>query len=209
MNLRILCSALVAVMAFSIAIPTAQKPVQIGEAHAHLATFGSWEITKAYLQKLFPEATTFLRRQDSYSDEQVAQIEEYLGFELNPEDKEPEFYIAIDESDGDRRFLGVALFIDPRVESRLLEGAVVRMEVGIGVDAGGRIARVRLYEYRGARALTEAEFLDQFIGRTLDDSFAVGPEEEIKPVDAEPTESQLVANAAREALYLMKISLGR
>ncbi len=183
--------------------------VDAPEADAHLATFGSWEITEAYLKELFPEATSFLRRRDSYSPEQVAQIEEALGFRLNPEDKEPEFYIAVDESGDQRRFLGVGIFIDPRVESRILEGVVVRMEVGIGVDSQGRIARVRLYEYRGARELTQPAFLDQLIGRTLDDSFEVGPDKDIRPVAAEPLESQLVADAARNALYLMKMSLGR
>jgi hypothetical protein len=178
-------------------------------AEAHLATFGSWELTKKYLLELFPEATTFLKRQDSYTPEQVRAIEAYLGFELYPEDKNPEFYIAIDESGGQRRLLGVAIFIDPRVQSRLLEGTVVRMEVGVSVDARGRIHRVRLYDYRGDRRLTQPEFLDQFVGMNLEDDFTVGPQKAIKPVPSEPEESQLVANAAREALYLMQISLGR
>ncbi|TXD38484.1 hypothetical protein FRC98_06270 [Lujinxingia vulgaris] len=178
-------------------------------AEAHLANFGSWEITRGYLQEIFPDATDFLRRRDSYTDAEVAQIEAELGFELYPEDRNPEFYIAVDESSGKRKFLGVALFIDPRVESRLLEGNVVRIEVGIGVDARGRVKRVRLFDYRGARALTRAEFLDQLVGLSLNDSFEVGPGEAIKPVEEEPIESQLVANAAREALYLMKVSLGQ
>ncbi|MFU8804775.1 MAG: hypothetical protein ACNA8W_13250 [Bradymonadaceae bacterium] len=178
-------------------------------AEAHLATFGSWELTKKYLLELFPEATTFLKRQDSYTPEQVKKIEADLGFSLYPEDKNPEFYIAIDESGAERRLLGVAIFIDPRVQSRLLEATIVRMEVGIGVDARGKIYRVRLYDYRGDRKLTQPAFLDQFVGLSLEDDFKVGKNEKIKPVASEPEESQLVANAAREALYLMKVSLGR
>jgi len=178
-------------------------------AQAHLATFGSWEITRGYLQEIFPDATDFLRRRDSYDDAQVRQIEAELGFELYPEDRNPEFYIAVDESSGQRRFLGVAIFIDPRVESRLLEGNVVRIEVGIGVDARGKIKRVRLFDYRGDRALTRPKFLDQLVGLGLNDSFEVSSDAAIKPVAAEPLESQLVANAAREALYLMKVSLGQ
>jgi hypothetical protein len=177
-------------------------------AYAHLATFGSWEITRRYLLELFPEATNFMKRRDAYTPKQVEQIEAYLGFKLYPEDKNPEFYIAIDESGGKRRLLGVAIFIDPRVQSRALEG-VVRIEVGIGVDPAGKIHRVRLYDYRGHRALTEARFLDQLRGMTLEDDFSVGADRRIKPVAEEPEESQLVANAAREALYLMRISLGR
>lgn len=178
-------------------------------AHGHLATFGSWEITRAYLGEIFPEATNFLRRKERLTRAQVKEIEGELGFELNPEDWEPEFYIAVDESGGERRLLGVAVFVDPRVEARHLGGGVVRIEVGIGVDSAGRIARVRLFEYRGSRALTEDAFLRQLEGRRLGDSFAVGPDEEIKPVEDEPLESQLVANAAHEALYLMKVALGR
>ncbi|MBA2662190.1 MAG: hypothetical protein H0U74_07830 [Bradymonadaceae bacterium] len=183
--------------------------VPAAPANAHLATFGSWEITRNYLLELFPEATNFLKRRESYSPEQVAAIEAHLGFKLYPEDKNPEFYIAVDESSGKRKLLGVAIFIDPRVQSRLLEGGVVRIEVGIGVDAKGRISRIRLFDYRGDRAMTQPGFLDQFVGLNLESSFAVGPDQRIKPVASEPEESQLVANAAREALYLMKVSLGR
>lgn len=181
----------------------------MSRAHGHLATFGSWEITRAYLGEIFPEATGFLRRKEKLTQEQVKQIEAALGFELNPEDWEPEFYIAVDESKGQRQLLGVAVFVDPRVEARHLGGGGVRIEVGIGVDAAGRIAKVRLFDYRGARALTEDAFLSQLEGRRLGDSFAVGPDEEIKPVAEEPLESQLVANAAHEALFLMKVALGR
>lgn len=177
-------------------------------ASAHLATFGSWELTRKYLLELFPEATNFMKRRDSYSAKQVEEIEAYLGFKLYPEDRNPEFYIAVDESGGSRKLLGVAIFIDPRVQSRALEG-VVRIEVGIGVDTAGRIARVRLYDYRGHRALTEPKFLDQMRGMKLGDDFTVGSDKRIKPVPEEPEESQLVANAAREALYLMRVSLGR
>lgn len=178
-------------------------------ADAHLATFGSWEITRGYLLEIFPEATNFLKRKETYTTQQVAEIEAYLGFTLYPEDKTPEFYIAIDESGGKKRLLGVAIFIDPRVQSRLLAGQVTRIEVGIGVDSKGAVHRVRLFDYRGSRALTQAAFLDQLVGKTLESDFSVGIDKSIKPVAGEEEESQLVANAAREALYLMKVSLGR
>ena len=178
-------------------------------ADAHLATFGSWEITRGYLLELFPEATSFLKRKETYSAQQVKEIEAYLGFKLYPEDKTPEFFIAIDESSGKKRLLGVAIFIDPRVKSGLLDGKVTQIEVGIGVDSKGAVQRVRLFDYRGSRALTQATFLDQLVGRTLESDFSVGVDKSIKPVAGEEEESQLVSNAAREALYLMKISLGR
>lgn len=181
----------------------------IRSSDAHLATFGSWEITRGHLLELFPEATNFLKRKETYSAEQVKEIEAYLGFKLYPEDKTPEFFVAIDESGGKKRLLGVAIFIDPRVKSGLLDGKVTQIEVGIGVDSKGAVQRVRLYDYRGSRALTQATFLDQLVGKTLESDFSVGVDKSIKPVAGEEEESQLVANAAREALYLMKISLGR
>lgn len=169
---------------------------------AHLANFGSWEVTRDYLGELFPAATDFKAKKDRYSDEEVAELEEVLGFSLYPEDRTPTFYIA--EKNGE--FLGVSLFIDPRVQPKILDGAVVTLEVGIGVGPDGAIERVRVYDYRGNLALTRDAFLGQFEGRTLDSGFTMG-EKGLEPVTGEEEESQLVANAAREALLLMKKSL--
>ena len=176
-------------------------------ASAHLATFGSWEITEQHLRTLFPTATKFLAKSVSYTPEQVASIEAELGFKLYPEDVNPTFYIAVKQEQGKQRFLGVTLFIDPRVQPKMLDGAVVQLEVGIAVDNKGAISGVRVFDYRGNLALTRPAFLNQFNGMTLNDDFRVGAK--IKAVDGEAEESQLVANAAREALYLMKISLGK
>lgn len=176
-------------------------------AEAHLATFGSWEITREYLGELFPEATDFLARSVTYSPTQIAAIEKVLGFSLYPEDTTPTFYIAVRESAGKRSLLGVAIFIDPRIQPKILGGALLRLEVGIAVNSKGEIHRIRVFDYRGDLALTRHDFLDQFRGMTLKDSFKVGTR--VKPVEGEVEESQLVANAAKEALYLMQISLGR
>lgn len=200
--------------AIGLAVTLVPGPQSSGEwadmrVSAHLASFGSWEITRAYLQELFPDATGFLRKRDSYSSAQVAAIEAYLGFKLYPEDREPEFYIAVEDKGGKRRMLGVALFIDPRVESAVLTASPTRLEVGVGVDAQGRVHRVRVFEYKGNRELIRESFLGQFVGMTLADRYVVGARERIKPTASEPRESQLVANAVREALYLMQVSMGR
>ncbi|QED25714.1 hypothetical protein FRD01_00225 [Microvenator marinus] len=177
------------------------------DADAHLATFGSWEITREYLGELFPEATDFLSRDVTYTDAQVAAIEKELGFSLYPEDKTPTFYIAVQNVGGKRKLLGVAIFIDPRLQPKVIGGSVLRLEVGIAVNSKGQIHKIRVFDYRGNLALTRPAFLDQFNGMKLDDKFVIGPK--IKAVDGEAEESQLVANAAREALYLMKVSLGK
>ena len=199
----------------SIALPAT---LGLGErAEAHLATWGSWDITQKNLTVLFPRATTWLRKKHAFSESEVETIEKALGFSLYPEDRNPEFYIAIDDSGGKKKLLGVAIFIDPRVEARVEGGEVIRLEVGVGVDKAGRVARVALYDYKGNPAMAEAAFLSQLQGRDLRNSFVVaaagGPDgagrAKIKPVSGEKQESQLVANAAFEALYLMKIALGR
>lgn len=175
-------------------------------ADAHLATFGSWEITVKYLKELFPDATRFMVRNDSYSDQQVEAIERDLGFKLYPEDRDPVFYVALDESGERPRFLGVAIFVDPRLQPRILDGAVIRLEVGIGVNPRGEVHRVRVFEYRGNLSLTRPAFLDQFNGMKIEDNFQIG--KRVQAVRGEEEESQLVANAAYAALYLMRMSLG-
>lgn len=176
-------------------------------AEAHLATFGSWETTRGYLQELFPKATTFLVKKHSYTPEQVAQVEKELGFKLYPEDKTPTFYIAVDDSSGKRRLLGVAIFIDPRVTPKVFGGAPIRLEVGIAVDTKGAIKKMRVFDYKGNLKLMGTEFLAQFEGMTLKSDFTIG--KTVKAVEGEDEESQLIAHAGREALQLMKISLGK
>lgn len=175
-------------------------------AEAHLAKWGSWAITHRNLMKLFPDAdpNAWKIKRYQYSDEEVRYLEKQLGFELYPEDKTPEFFIA---HDAEGTFLGVAIFIDPRTKPKILDGSVLTLEVGIGVNARGEINRVRVYDYRGNVELTESAFLDQLKGRTLDSSYVMG-KGGLKPVAGEPEESQLVSNAGREALLLMKVALG-
>lgn len=176
-------------------------------ADAHLAKWGSWEITHRNLMKLFPKAdpNAWKIKRYQYNASEVQLLERRLGFELYPEDKSPEFFVA---HDGAGQLLGVAIFIDPRTKPKILDGSIVTLEVGIGVDANGRVSRVRVYDYRGDVRLTKRKFLDQLKGRTLSSRFSVG-KGGLRPVRGEEEESQLVANAAREALLLMKVALGR
>lgn len=176
-------------------------------AHAHLAKWGSWEITHRNLMRLFPDAdpNAWKIKRYQYNDKEVGFLEKKLGFELYPEDKQPEFFIA---HDADGEFLGVAIFIDPRTKPKILNGGVLTLEIGIGVNAKGAINRVRVYDYRGNVELTKDEFLGQLKGRTLESNYTMG-KGNLEPVEGEIEESQLVANAGREALLLMKVALGR
>ena len=180
-------------------------PAPVSEAH--LAKWGTWEITHRNLMKLFPDAdpNAWRIKRYQYSDTEVKFLEAQLGFELYPEDKQPEFFIAQDAA-GD--FLGVAIFIDPRTKPKILAGGILTLEVGIGVNAAGKINRIKVYDYRGNLELTKESFLDQLRDRTLDSNFVMG-KDGLGAVASEPEESQLVGNAAREALLLMKVALGR
>jgi len=176
-------------------------------SEAHLAKWGTWEITHRNLMKLFPDAdpNAWRIKRYQYSDPEVKFLEAQLGFELYPEDKQPEFFIAQDAA-GD--FLGVAIFIDPRTKPKILAGGILTLEVGIGVNAAGKINRIKVYDYRGNLELTKESFLDQLRDRTLESNFIMG-KDGLGAVASEPEESQLVSNAAREALLLMKVALGR
>jgi hypothetical protein len=176
-------------------------------SEAHLAKWGSWEVTHRNLMKLFPDADPngWRIKRYQYSDAEVKLLEAELGFELYPEDKLPEFFIA---SDAQGNFLGVAIFIDPRTKPKILDGGILTLEVGIGVNAEGKINRIKVYDYRGNLALTQDTFLNQLRNRELSSNFTMG-RGGLVGVEGEPEESQLVGNAAREALLLMKVALGR
>ena len=176
-------------------------------AEAHLAKWGSWEITHRNLMRLFPNAdpNAWRIKRYQFSAREVTLLEKELGFELYPEDKTPEFYVA---HDAEGKFLGVALFIDPRTKPKILDGSVLTLEVGIGVDARGKINRVRVYDYRGDVRLTQDDFLSQLKGRGLGSEYRMG-HDGLVAVPGEDEESQLVANAGHEALLLMKVALGR
>lgn len=174
---------------------------------AHLVTWGSWEATHRNLMKLYPDADPFAWRikRHTYTDAEAARIENALEVELYPEERLGEFYIALSPAG---RILGVATFIDPRSVPKILDDAILSLDVGVGVDLAGRIDRVRLYGYRGNEALTKDDFLQQLHGRTLASSFVIDTEG-LASIEDEVEESQLVATAAQEALLFMKVALGR
>lgn len=174
---------------------------------AHLVTWGSWEATHRNLMKLYPDADPFAWRikRHTYTDAEAARLENALGVALYPEERSGEFYVALGATG---RVLGVATFIDPRSRPKILDDAILSLEVGVGVDLAGRVDRVRLYDYRGDAALTEDDFLRQLRGRTLASSFAMDTEGLVS-IEDEPEESQLVATAAQEALLFMQVALGR
>ena len=176
-------------------------------AQAHIRKHDAWADTLVRLAKLYPEADPngWKIERHAFSEEDVAALEKQLGFDLYAVDKEPEFFLA---HDTEGKFLGVAIIIDARSVPKVVEGKVMTLDVGVGVDARGRIAKLELLDYQGAAALGERAFLDQIVGRTLACSFKVG-KGGMTPAADEPKESQLVADASREALLVMRRALGK
>ncbi len=183
-------------------------------ASAHLSTFGSWETTENHLNSLFPDATKYRIKSDKYSAAEVKKIEDKLGFQLYPEDLTPTFYLAFNEEGEKKTFLGVAIFIDPRLENE----SIARFDVGVAVDTLGRVRNIRIFENRTFRDLAAPAFLDQFQGFNDKSNFDLAPNftgpnhantKKVKSVTNADQESQLVSNAAFAALYLMKISLSK
>lgn len=175
-------------------------------AQAHLRKHDAWSDTLVRLAKLYPEADPngWTIERHAFSEEEVAVLEKKVGFSLYAADKEPSFFLAHDDNG---KFLGIALLIDARSVPKVVEGKVMALDVGVGVDAGGRIAKLELLDYAGSPALGERTFLDQLVGRNLSCGFKVG-KGGMTPATDEPKESQLVADAAREALIVMRQALG-
>ncbi|MEM6989761.1 MAG: hypothetical protein AAF721_04675 [Myxococcota bacterium] len=176
-------------------------------ARAHFSANPEWPQAHRKLHQLFPTADPngWKIKRHRFDDEQAAALEKQLKYALYPADRDAVFYIA---QDREGQLLGVAVLLDPRPTPKVVDGAVVPLEVGVAVDAKGSIQRMHVYGEAGKSALGEATFLDQFIGRTLGCTFKLGKKTGLQPApDAE--DSQLVANAARESLLLMNLALGR
>lgn len=181
--------------------------LSVPRSAAHMVTWGSWEVTHRNLMKLYPEAdpSAWKIKHHRYSDAEAAQLESTLGIELYPEERGGVFYLALGPTG---RVLGVATFIDPRSIPKILDDAILSLDVGVGVDLAGRVDRVQLYDYRGDAALTEASFLRTMRGRSLASGFIMGSDG-LRAIEGEEEESQLVATAVHEALVFMHVALGR
>ena len=169
---------------------------------AHVADETPWSETYPELAELFPAADPDGWRIAEYrvSRRQAEALQGALGFELEPEDLTPEFYLA---QDRDGELIGVAMFVRPH------RGALAhaQFDVGVAVDPDGNVANLNVHD-PALPALGSRDFLEQLHGRSLDSSFAVDGDE-IRPVRGHRAQSQAVADAAREALLFMKFALGR
>ena len=122
------------------------------------------ELQEQKLMAIFPEAKKFVLRNPILTVNQIAVIEKELGAKLLAEDQKPIFYIPISER---KKSMGLVLFANAEGPSGVIKGAV-------GLDMRGTVVKVEVYEHKESNAIASEEFLKQFIGMGIDDTFKVG-----------------------------------
>ena len=126
------------------------------------------------LKAFFLEADQFAAKEETLNPEQVKKIEESLGAKLGEEDKNPVFHIAKKEE----KPLGFVFFTDG-------EGSEGVIHSGVALDLKGKIVKVQLYDLN----IPDSSFLDQFIGKGIEDNFQVGKDIQPLPGDEETSRS--------------------
>jgi hypothetical protein len=137
---------LLALVAIALAIPA-------------LAHEQSWPGRR--LAKAWPEARLFVRVSRPLSPDQVARIGRVLGSPILTEDRTPVFYYAYEAPDK-KKLLGMVLFLDAY-------GQNGKMEISLGVDPNGRIAKVNVWQHSEDRDLNSDALLHPLIGKTFFD----------------------------------------
>ncbi len=122
------------------------------------------EMPNQKLMALFSEAKKFVLRNPILTADQIAIIEKELGAKLLAEDQKPVFYIPISDR---KKPMGVALFGNAEGPGGVIRGAV-------GLDMAGKVVKVEIYEHQESNAIASPEFLGQFIGMGISDTFKVG-----------------------------------
>ena len=138
----------------------------------------------------FPNAQNFVVKTPTLSAEKVASIEKVLEANLHPGDFTPTFHIA---TNNDKKPFGVVVFLGIDSPQGVLNG-------GVGLNMQGKIIGLEIYEHQGASGVAAREFLDQFVGKGLEDAFRVGTD--VKPVSGREAISQSVAHLSQKALLL-------
>lgn len=152
------------------------------------------------LAQIFPEASGFISRQATLSPEQIAAIEKEVGLRLQPEEKAPAFYFAQKQAGDKTERIGIVLFMD-------VLGAKGEMEVGVGIDKKGNVARVVIFEHREDSKIAEPSFLSQFNGKTPHDSFMVG--EDVKSLEGMDGTVQSLSTGVWKALLITQAVYGK
>ena len=122
------------------------------------------ELPNQKLMAIFPEAKKFVLRNPGLTADQIAVIEKELDAKLLAEDQKPVFYIPISDR---KKPMGLVLFANAEGPGGTIEGAV-------GLNMQGKVVKVEIYKHQESNAIVSPEFLGQFIGMGVDDTFKVG-----------------------------------
>ena len=148
------------------------------------------ELPNQKLMAIFPEAKKFVLRSPMLTPNQIAVIEKELSARLLAEDQKPIFYIPISVR---QKPMGLVLFANAEGPSGVIEGAV-------GLDMGGKVVKVVVYEHKESEAIAGDEFLKQFVGMGIDNAFKVG--EDVAAADGNETASNAVALIPKKTLVM-------
>ena len=148
------------------------------------------ELTNQTLVTIFPKAKKFVQRDPVLTPDNIASIEKELGVKLRSEDLEPIFYIPISD---EKKPMGLVFFSDTQGPHGVIEGAV-------GLDMRGKIVKVEVYGHKESDAITQAEFLKQFIGMGINDAFKVGVD--IEAIGANENTANAVALIPKKTLVM-------
>ena len=148
------------------------------------------ELPNQKLMAIFSEAKKFVLRNPILTPNQIAAIERELGAELQTEDQKPVFYIPIRDS---KKPIGLVLFTNAAGPGGVIEGAV-------GLDMRGKVVKVEVYAHKESDAITQADFLKQFIGMSIDNAFKVGID--VETIGGEEAASNAVALIPKKTLVM-------
>lgn len=138
----------------------------------------------------FPNAQNFVLKNPTLPADKVSSIESALGEKLKPGDLTPTYHIA---TDSNKKPLGTVLFLNVDSSRGELRG-------GIGLNMQGRVVRIEILESENIAGISDREFLDQFVGMGIEDSFQVG--EDVNPLSGREDVSKSIALLPRKALLM-------
>lgn len=155
-----------------------------------LSTARDTEVSGQKLRAFFPTAKKFVKRDVVLTAEQIGSIEKELGAKLQSEDLKPIFYILLDDKNEP---MGLVLRSNTKGPNGVIEAAV-------GLNMRGKVVKVDIYEHKETVAIVGAEFLEQFVGMGIDDTFKVGAD--IVAVEGHGTASNAVALMPKKTLVM-------
>ena len=142
------------------------------------------------LASIFQKAERFEEKKVTLSADKAAAIEKKIGVKLLDEDRNPIFYIALNEK---KKPMGLVRFVKVQGPHGIMSG-------GVGLNMSGKVVKVEVYKHKESSKIAAKEFLSQFIGKGINDKFKVG--EDIKPVEGEEKASQAAAMMPQKTLAM-------